>query len=115
MRYTPRAAVFWWFVPLASAIVPYRVMADLWRVNHASKLEAWTAEDTSAVMPWWWAFWLGMVVMARITEANDSSGSPSQSAPVVAGLVNVAAALPAAIVVLSIQRGLTDKAQGASE
>jgi hypothetical protein len=115
MRYTPRAAVIWWFIPLASLIVPYRAMAELWRVSHARNLDTWQAADTSAVMPCWWTLWLFALVMDRITSANESSGSPSQTAPIVAALVNVAGALLAAYVVFSIQRGLTDKAHGASE
>lgn len=110
LRYTPRAAVLWWFVPLANFVAPYRAMAELWRVSHARTLERWTAVDTSAVMPCWWALWLGMHLMGWITDVNESSGSPSRSAPVVAALVNAAAALLAAFVVFSIQRGLSAKA-----
>jgi hypothetical protein len=111
LRYTPRAAVIWWFVPLASAVLPYRAMADLWKVSHAAKIERWKKGDTSAVMPWWWALWLGTLVMERVADANENASSPSSTAPIVGLLVRMSAAVLAAWVVFAIQRGLTEKAR----
>ena len=90
-------------------------MAELWKVSHSRTVETWRTLDTSAVMPSWWTLWLFANLMLGISAENEMSGSPSQTAPVVTALVNVAVALLAAYVVFSIQRGLTDKARGASE
>jgi hypothetical protein len=114
LRYTPRAAVLWWFVPLANTVVPYRAMADLWKVSHAASIERWKRGDTSVVMPWWWGLWLGTIVMERIVDANEKAGSPSVTAPIVALLVRMAAAALASFIVFAIQRGLVEKA-GAGE
>jgi hypothetical protein len=111
LKYTPRAAVIWWFIPLASLIVPYRVMAELWKVSHARPGERWRTTDTSILMPIWWTLWLGTFVMDRIVDANEEPCSPSDLAPLAAAVVLTAAAVLAACIVVSIHRGLMRKAR----
>jgi hypothetical protein len=110
LSYTPLASVIWWFVPLANLIVPYRVTAELWKVSHAPAIEDWQSMDTSAIMPCWWALWLGSIATDRMSAASESSGLPNSSAAVVASLVNVAGALVAAWIIFAVQRGLAEKA-----
>jgi hypothetical protein len=106
LRYSPRAAVVWWFVPIASLVVPYRVMANLWKVSHATTVERRNATSSSAVLRWWWGLWLGTVVMERVADAKDSD-----TASIAASLLRIGAAVLAAWAVYSIQRGLAERAR----
>lgn len=52
---TPVMGVVWNFVPLASFIIPYMVMTEIWRTSH-------TAAGRSTKIPstfgFWWLFWV---------------------------------------------------------
>jgi hypothetical protein len=50
--YTPRAAIYWWFIPFANFVMPYRVVADLWR-RMAIQPER---RGTVLVLTWWLAW-----------------------------------------------------------
>lgn len=56
LRYSPRSAVAWFFVPIAYLWKPYQAMSDLWR---ASKDPArWGEVQRGSILPLWWTFWL---------------------------------------------------------
>ena len=50
---TPRASIWWWFVPVASFVMPYRIVADTWR-----RLAANATEARSAILRAWWLLWV---------------------------------------------------------
>jgi Domain of unknown function (DUF4328) len=50
---TPRASIGWWFVPIASFVMPYRIVADIWR-----RLAANATEARVAILSAWWVLWV---------------------------------------------------------
>ncbi len=51
---TPRWAIGWWFVPIASWFKPYQVVADVWR-----RLATGPREVGTGVLLAWWVLWIG--------------------------------------------------------
>jgi len=49
----PRAAIGWWFVPIASYVVPYRIVSDAVR-----RLRTTDGEGAERLLLPWWALWL---------------------------------------------------------
>jgi hypothetical protein len=66
---TPRWAIAAWFIPLASFIWPYRIVADLWRKVGAGRPGA------KAVVAWW-ILWIGGGLTIRLS----SLGPPAETA-----------------------------------
>jgi Domain of unknown function (DUF4328) len=50
---TPRASIVWWFVPIASFVMPFRIVADTWR-----RLALDAAGMRVAILGAWWTLWL---------------------------------------------------------
>jgi hypothetical protein len=50
---SPRASIRWWFVPVASQIKPYQIVADVWR-----RLSSSPAELRVSVVRAWWILWV---------------------------------------------------------
>jgi len=67
LRFTPGWAVGWWFVPVFSLFRPYQVAKEIWRGSDPCTLSS--TEQTSrlptstAMIRWWWAFFLIMIFM----------------------------------------------------
>ena len=62
LTFSPAAQVYWWFVPFANLIMPYKATAELLRGAEASG-DADAAFGTirsqpGASMPLWWTLWL---------------------------------------------------------
>jgi hypothetical protein len=59
LRFAPAGCVFWWFVPFANFLVPYRAMTELWKASHPNAgATDWVRGRVSPVIPLWWATWL---------------------------------------------------------
>ena len=61
-RFSPRWAVGWWFVPIMFLFRPYQVISEIWRGSSPDSARQpnldWQLKPTSALLGWWWAFWL---------------------------------------------------------
>src|SRR3546814_14063468 len=53
-------SVGWFFVPIANLWMPFQAMRQLSKAS--AKPGDWEAADTSALLAWWWLFWLGWQV-----------------------------------------------------
>ena len=61
LRFTPRSAVGWWFVPFANLGRPYQVTAEIWKASdpdHARTDTAWQRAGVSPLVKLWWAVWI---------------------------------------------------------
>ena len=56
LRFTPRAAVAWYFVPIAWFWKPYQAMREIW--NASARPADWKNRQGSALLGWWWGLWL---------------------------------------------------------
>jgi hypothetical protein len=88
--FTPRAAIYWWFVPFASFVMPYRVVADLWR-RMALRPDQ---RGTVLVLAWWLAWNCSNIAQNVITRTSavDTVDGYQAFFTIVAGLTAVSAA-----------------------
>lgn len=56
LRFKPGWCVGWYFIPIANLWKPYQAMKEIWRAT--SDPSNWQDEPRSALLPWWWLFWL---------------------------------------------------------
>ncbi|MCU0506001.1 MAG: DUF4328 domain-containing protein [Chloroflexi bacterium] len=66
----PRAAIGWWFVPVATLVVPFMIVSDT-----ARRLRP-TSDGMGLVLPAWWALWLatsnlGILLVRMPTDTID--------------------------------------------
>lgn len=62
---TPRWSIALWFIPLASFVAPYRIVADAWR-----RLTYPGARGGTAIVLAWWVLWLGSGIAFRAISAG---------------------------------------------
>jgi hypothetical protein len=56
----PRAAIGWWFVPVANLVVPYMIVSDTARrLRHSG-------DRTGLVLPLWWTLWIASNVLSYL-------------------------------------------------
>ena len=74
---SPYEAVFFWFIPLANFVLPYRVVKELWRGSNPLQTTQPNTRHTpihAAIGPWW-AAWLSsslLLLLARLTYSPDN-------------------------------------------
>jgi len=113
LRFTPGAAVGWWFVPFANWVMPFRVVSEAWRA--ADPQLPWSTPDQRAMrrVPglfagWWLALASGSAVAAVGNAIGNGSGADLDAlhtatvAFMFASLVLAAAAVLGAMVVMQL-------------
>lgn len=60
LKYSPGWAVGGFFVPILSLVRPFQVVRKIWQASDPNVLDdsAWQRAETSALVGWWWAFFL---------------------------------------------------------
>lgn len=106
---SPRAAIYWWFIPIAWFFKPYQIVSNLYRafgqpIGHGA---SWI------VLAWWLCF-VGQAVLFRaalaIPQTDLDSVKTSLYIELVSAVANVAAAILAIVVVRRIQHGAARRA-----
>ncbi len=77
LRFKPGWCVGWYFIPIANLWKPYQAMKEIWRAT--ADPSNWQGERRSALLPWWWLFWLlytfagqaAMRLSLRAEEVNE--------------------------------------------
>lgn len=66
LRFSPRWAVGWWFIPFANIVMPYLAVRELWKASdpNAGPIE-WKAPGGAAIIGWWWAGRLATQVLLQ--------------------------------------------------
>ena len=71
-------SVFWFFIPIANLVQPYRVMKEIWKGSHPNleegSLSAWRKVPASPLIIIWWTAWITYVITNRIYESNSPTG-----------------------------------------
>ena len=57
-QYSPGWSVGWWFVPVGTLFMPYRVLRELWRGSDPDAGESWRLASVWPWLGWYWAAWL---------------------------------------------------------
>ncbi len=64
MTNTPGWSVGWYFVPIMTLFKPFEAMKEIYQVSlYPPK---WRLQPVSALLRWWWAFWLISNLVAQI-------------------------------------------------
>ena len=56
MVFTPGWSIGWYFMPIANLWKPYQAMKEIWKAS--SNPKSWNSQPASALLPWWWFFWI---------------------------------------------------------
>jgi hypothetical protein len=109
LDYTPGWSVGWWLIPFASLVKPFQTVRELWKASSGD--ESWWQNKTWSLIGWWWALWIGMLVLERVAtavfngaEALDTLILSSRLYLAYEVVVIIAAALAIAIVRAVIER-----------
>jgi hypothetical protein len=117
VKFTPRWAVGWWFIPIANVVQPFRAMSELWK---ASDPEAgavdWKGKTSTVLLAIWWAAWLLRVYVFPSLAFNATGAfSTAGEHPSVADLIardryilgGDAATILAAVLAIMLVRRIT--------
>lgn len=102
--FTPTMSIVWWFIPFANFVMPYQVVADLYR-----RMAPVERISTLIVLGWWLLFLGGNIVSnvaGRVwTGGNDfASLQTGLQLYAISDLTDPIAAILAIRIVLSVQR-----------
>lgn len=113
LRFSPGWAVGYFFIPILNLFRPYQAVKEAWKASDPAVLDAlaWKQAPGSAILGWWWAFWLvtswlGVLSFRLVLSAGeDLEGLQAATlATVFADGTEVLAALFALMVVRSIDQ-----------
>jgi hypothetical protein len=73
MSYTPGWSVAWFFIPLASLLVPHFVVMEIYQASHptASKQE-WRKTLVPLTIRFWWLLWILSAGLTQVATVWDS-------------------------------------------
>lgn len=81
LRFSPRWAVGWWFVPLANYVMPVAVLVEVWKASDpgappTTDRALRRALAVDALVPVWWLLWSGgNLVLTFARSATDNSAA----------------------------------------
>jgi hypothetical protein len=112
-RWSPRAAVGWWFVPIASFVVPARIVIEAWRcaepVHEISTFASRALQRTPRLVVIWWVSWIIAELLTRSTyfvgRSGDTLTALRQSA--IVAVVATAGEMIAAVLAIAVVTQLT--------
>lgn len=119
--YSPRWAVGWFFVPIANLIRPYQVMREAWRGSDPGTMRSTESPSiiprgsSTALVGLWWATYLIMAIYGNIEMRGSLLAGTIDTVlardwmTLVGSGITVAAAVPAIMLVLRINRFQTQR------
>ncbi len=111
IEYSSGWAVGSFFIPLVSLIVPYRAVRELWRKSLPNTEGVFVDQSPPAFFPLWWAFWLissfANEIYFRMMMRGNLANESTPVLDVVIGILDIAAAILAIMVVREIDRRQT--------
>jgi len=79
MRFGPRAAVGWWFVPVFHLWKPLHVLKELFQASHPDYIDNWRQAPVPRLLSLWWALWVVFQVTVSLSLLADIwATSPDQ-------------------------------------
>lgn len=115
IKYTSGWAVGSFFVPFISLVVPYRAMKELWNKSQPHSSEMFSDIGPPGFFPLWWALWLASNFVGqlhlRLSWRGDLSPQESATMGIVAGVLDILAAILAIMVVKEIDKQQTESAK----
>ncbi|MBK7750319.1 MAG: DUF4328 domain-containing protein [Candidatus Obscuribacter sp.] len=107
----------WGFaIPILCLFKPYRAIQEIWRASSLTSLsERWQSHSGTALISWWWGFWLIMNATARISDkikTVDAQGHidiPAYTVYFTASAINEVLTFVAAVLAFIVVTKLTNK------
>jgi hypothetical protein len=110
-RLGPVWAIIGWIIPVASFVLPYLVVSDLWRSSDpdAPRGDGWRARPPSPLVAGWWILYVGAQLLgaAAIGLAVSGTTDRSQSDVLLAASHVVGAVAP--LLTMLVVRHVTDR------
>jgi hypothetical protein len=75
LTYTPGWAVGWWLIPFANFVKPFQTVRELWKASAGD--ERWSQIKTWPIIGWWWAWWIGGVILDRVAANSLNQDQPT--------------------------------------
>ena len=115
IEYTSAWAVGSFFIPIVSLIVPYKAVRELWRKSLPKSEGLFREVSPPVFFPIWWAFWLissfiGQLYF-RMMLREDFAFDPPPAVDAITGLLDIAAAILAVMVVREIDKQQTESSK----
>lgn len=104
MSISPAWSVGWFFVPLASLVMPFRGVEETWRESHqaAGRYE----EASSSLVGWWWGLWLATNVSSYLAYLFRGNSRQSLEVAGYVTLISAAMSVATGIVLIRLMRRL---------
>lgn len=108
LEYTPASAVWWYFVPFANLVMPYKVMLETWQVS--TNPRHWRGLKAPAVLVTWWTMWLLNGIIAKLANrfitAEQVDLAPGNYTMILIGMIclSLGLAISASMLVWEIHR-----------
>lgn len=75
LKFTPGWAVGWWLIPFANFVKPFQTMRELWKASGGD--ERWWQVKTWPLIGWWWAWWIGGLILDRVAANSVIEDQPT--------------------------------------
>jgi hypothetical protein len=75
LEYSPGWAVGWWLIPFANFVKPFQTMRELWAASGGD--QRWRLVKTWPLIGWWWAGWIGGVILDRVAAYSINDDRPT--------------------------------------
>jgi hypothetical protein len=103
LEFTPGSRIWWFAVPFANLVMPFKGMRELWNASHGETAYG----QNNTLVSVWWALWilngLAGLIFRLVTMGSDRSGSNSIS-PWIDSIGSVALATAAILLIIRIAR-----------
>jgi len=113
LKYSPGWAIGGFFIPVANLVIPYRVMAEVWKGSHVlsegSPKDGWKEMKLSSRVDLWWALFIITNIVENIAirltlNADTIEGlTLSSLISIVSSVINI----PAAIVTIYLVKDIS--------
>ena len=110
-RLSPRWTIAAWLIPIASFVLPYLVVADLWRSSDpdAARGSGWRARPTGLLVAGWWTAFVGAQLGAAVAIGFGVTGTTNASDTDTLLAASHIVAVLSALLTIQVVRTVTDR------
>lgn len=76
MKFTAGWSIGYYFIPILTLWKPYQAMKEIWKASKDSS--DWASQNTSSIVPTWWAIWLISNILAQVIDRLGISNELSE-------------------------------------
>ncbi|MFF1413506.1 DUF4328 domain-containing protein [Streptomyces sp. NPDC058289] len=102
-------AIGGWFIPFGNLVIPCRTAREIWDASRQLRSDGSDRPASTAFITWWWLVWLMSLLADRVygTLYENASDAAGLSASALAGAVQGALSLVAALLAIRVVQKLT--------